>query len=71
MRLYFAGRGSSTTHGPTKTHRLEYEIAAERYREIRAELERITGEEMQKLFAQLEKAGVPWTSGRPIPSIRP
>jgi hypothetical protein len=33
-------------------------------------LQKLTGEEMDKLFIQLEKAGVPWTKGRPVPALK-
>ena len=65
-----SGRGRSSTHGPTKTHRREYEIAAEEYQPIHARLQKLTGSEMQKLFGQLDAAGVPWTAGRPVPPLK-
>lgn len=70
QRLSWAGRGRGSTYGPTKTHRQEYEIAAESYAEIHKELRRLTGEEQEELFKDLEKAGVPWTKGRPVPNLR-
>ena len=69
-RLGGAGSGRGSTYGPTKTHRREYEIAAERFGEIHGDLQNLTGEEMDKLFIQLEKAGVPWTKGRPVPALK-
>jgi photosystem II stability/assembly factor-like uncharacterized protein len=69
-RLSSAGSGRGTTYGPTKTHRNEYEIAAEQFGEIHAQLQELTGEEMNKLFQLAERAGIPWTTGRPIPSIK-
>ena len=69
-RLSWASRGRSSTHGPTKTHRKEYTIAEERYREIESELQKLTEEDLPQLFKKLEKAGVPWTSGRPIPALK-
>ena len=68
-RLYGAGRGSSSTHGPTKTHCKEYEIASEEYQKIHRQLRKITGDELGQLFRRLEAAGVPWTPGRPIPAM--
>ena len=69
-QLGTAGSGRGTTYGPTKTHRQQFEIASERFGEIHGNLQKQTGEEMDKLFDQLEKAGVPWTKGRPIPNLR-
>lgn len=69
-RLYGASRGRNSTHGPTKTHRRQYEIAAERFAEVHPKLQNLTGKELEKLYEQLEKAGVPWTAGRPVPILK-
>lgn len=69
-RLGGAGSGRGSTHGPTKTNRREYEIAEERYSEIHDDLQKLTGDEMESFFKQLEKARVPWTKGRPAPHLK-
>lgn len=68
-RLYGASIGRNSTHGPTKTHRRQYEIAAERFAEVHPKLQKLTGEELKKLHQKLDQAGVPWTKGRPAPAL--
>ena len=69
-RLYGAAAGRNTTHGPTKTHRRQYEIAEERFAEVYPKLQKLTGAELIKLHQKLEKASVPWTTGRPVPALK-
>ncbi len=61
----------NSTHGPTKTHRQEYDIARRRHEALAPTLTRLLGPEMAELQKKLEAAGVPWTSGRPIPELWP
>ncbi len=58
---------SSTTYGPTTTHRRQYEIAQEEYATVRTQQKKLIEDDFAKLQLQLEEAGVPWTSGRSIP----
>ena len=54
-------------HGPTATHRASYDIAREELAELTGELNRIVRRELPALEDALEKAGTPWTPGRPVP----
>ena len=69
-RLYGASIGRNSTHGPTKTHRRQYDIAAERFAEVHPKLRKLTGDDLKKLYQKLEQAGVPWSQGRPAPGMR-
>ncbi|UCG53249.1 MAG: glycosyl hydrolase, partial [Candidatus Latescibacterota bacterium] len=57
----------STTSGPTKTHRKNYEIAAGEFEEILGELRRLIEHDLVALEEELEAAGAPWTPGRGVP----
>ena len=59
-----------TTHGPTKTHRQSYDIARQEYEQVTGKLKSLVEGEFVALQRKLEAAGVPWTSGRPIPALR-
>ena len=54
-------------HGPTPTHLESYEIAADAFGELKAELDQLVLEEIPALERRLETAGVPWTPGRGVP----
>ncbi len=67
-RLQTALRGVlGQTYGPTKTHSQQYEIASQQYRKLGPVLKRLVETEFDELKRTLDKAGVPWTSGRRIP----
>ena len=59
-----------STQGPTQTHRQQYEIAADGYREIRKRLKKLIDKELEKLKRTVDQAGIPWTSGRKVPALR-
>lgn len=59
-----------TTYGPTRTHRREYDLAREEYERVIGELKSLVERDFAELQRQAEAAGVPWTPGRPIPTLR-
>lgn len=69
-RLYGASAGRNSTHGPTKTHRRQYEIALERFAEVYPKFQKLTRDDLKKLHQKLDQAGVPWTPGRPTPDLK-
>ena len=58
-----------STQGPTQTHRQQYEIAADGYREIRKRLKKLIDKELEKLKRTVDQAGIPWTAGRKVPAF--
>ncbi len=69
QRIGRAGRSFWTTTAPTQTHRRCYQIAQEQFTKLRARLKRVVDADLGKLEAEMEKLGVPWTPGRPVPGI--
>ena len=67
QRIGRAARGFRTTTGPTQTHRRCYQIAREQFGELRVRLQRVVDVDLAKLEAEMDKLGVPWTPGRPLP----
>ena len=65
-RLQGALRGSSTTYGPTQTHREQVTIAVEQFEAIIGDFKSFV-EELESFESKLDEAGIPWTSGRKIP----
>jgi len=63
-RYYTAARGLSTFYGPTGMHRESLVLAREELEPIKAYLERITGDLLPKLEAELREAGAPWIEGQ-------
>jgi len=57
-------------YGPTATHRRAFEIAAQEFLEIDAQLRTLIDVDLPALEAKMEAAGVPWTPGRPLPEVR-
>lgn len=55
-------------HGPTTMHREMYEIAKQAFDELRQELNQLVTTDLPALERELDKAGVPWTPGRPVPA---
>jgi len=67
QRINRAGAGISTTIAPTKTHQRAYDIAENQFAALRERLQRIVREDLTALEQDMDKLGVPWTPGRPIP----
>jgi photosystem II stability/assembly factor-like uncharacterized protein len=64
-RLGIVGMGIRlSTYGPTPTHRMSFELAEKGFAELKAELDRLLGQELPALERKLDDAGVPWTPGR-------
>ncbi len=61
----------SSTHGPTATHRKNYDIAAAEFGEILPELRQAIETDLVALEEKLENAGAPWTPGRGVPKWQP
>ena len=59
------------THGPTGTHREQYRVAREAFSAMYPELQRLVETDLPALEERLEEAGVPWTTGRALPSWPP
>ena len=59
------------THGPTGTHREQYRVAREAFSAMYPELQRLVETDLPALEGRLEEAGVPWTTGRALPSWPP
>ncbi|MHC4404898.1 MAG: WD40/YVTN/BNR-like repeat-containing protein, partial [Planctomycetota bacterium] len=59
----------NSTYGPTKTHRQEFAIAQQQYQSLAPNVTRMLEVELVALQKKLDRAGVPWTSGRPIPTL--
>ena len=59
-----------STYGPTAMHREQFGIAQEQFAAVREALRGILEEELPRLEGELEAAGVPWTTGRGVPSPR-
>lgn len=59
-----------STHGPTQTDRRDYEIAKEEFEETIGQIKQTIEKDFVRLQEDLEATGVPWTAGRPIPSLK-
>ncbi len=64
----FGSMGHS--HGPTGTHRRQFEIAREEFAAVAAEIRAVIETDFEALNDALDAAGVPWTRGRKIPDSR-
>ncbi len=60
----------TSSSAPTATHRRAYQIAADAFAPVLAELRRLVDEELAALEAEMDAAGAPWTPGR-LPNWRP
>ena len=69
-RIRWASKGMQTTYGPTKTHRQDYQIAKEQFQAVMSLVKKATEVDFVNLQKKLEAAGLPWTSGRPIPNLK-
>ncbi len=70
QRINRAGAGIWTTFAPTKTNQRAYQIAKNQFTTLRARLQRIVEKDLTKLEQDMDKLGVPWTPGRPIPQVK-
>ena len=58
-----------STYGPTKTHRQELAIAQQQFQSLAAKITQMLEVDLVALQKRLDQAGVPWTSGRPVPKL--
>ncbi len=56
----------STTTEPTTTQRRDYDLAAEAFEPVLAQIKKLSEEMVPNLEQQLEKQGAPWTPGRKL-----
>ena len=68
-RISWSMMGMGTTYGPTRTHQQDYQIAKEEFEDVFGQVKELIEVDFVKLQKKLEMAGLPWTSGRPIPLI--
>ena len=72
QRLRVAIHGvSAATYGPTATHRRSLELAEQRFPELQGQLRRLIDAELPALARRMDEAGVPWTTGAPVPQLPP
>ncbi|MHC4435435.1 MAG: hypothetical protein ACYTBS_26700 [Planctomycetota bacterium] len=69
-RVNSAMSGAGSTYGPTKTQRADYQIAKEQFEAELGQVKRLIEGDFVNLQRNLDAAGVPWTSGRPIPQLK-
>ena len=69
-RVNSAMSGAGSTYGPTKTQRQDYEIAKQEFEAVLGKVKRLIEGDFVNLQRNLEAAGLPWTSGRPIPQLK-
>lgn len=55
---------ASSTHGPTRTHREQADIARRELDELRPAITALLDDRLPALKRQLDAAGLPWTTGR-------
>jgi photosystem II stability/assembly factor-like uncharacterized protein len=58
------------TYGPTKSNRKDFDIARKDYAQLERRLQQLIEKDLETLKQKLDEAGVPWTSGRGIPSLK-
>ncbi|MFP6897659.1 MAG: hypothetical protein VCA38_13725, partial [Roseibacillus sp.] len=61
---------SGALAGPTGTHRRQYDVIVNEYKEALRRLKQIVNVDMPALNRKLNKAGAPWTPGRSLPRIK-
>jgi hypothetical protein len=69
-RINRATKGFWSTSMPTKTHRSEYQIAAELFSGIHDRMDTLLDTDLKQLEQEMERLGAPWTPGRGVPDIR-
>ncbi len=57
------------SHGPTETHRQQFQIAREEFAEVSDGVRAVIEEDFEALKTALDEAGVPWTRGRKLPAL--
>jgi len=69
-RLMVAGfNDGQSDYGPTATHRRQLEIAETEFSQILPELKQLLEVDLPELEARMEDAQVPWSPGRPLPTV--
>ena len=58
------------TYGPTQTHRQDFEIAKEEFEALVGQIKELIEIDFVNLQKKIEMAGLPWTTGRPIPELK-
>ncbi len=66
-RLGVALSSSSSTYGPTPTHKRSLEIARAQFTELKSELEYIVNIKMPQVEKAIIEAGAPWVEGQDLP----
>ncbi|PCJ53668.1 MAG: glycosyl hydrolase [Planctomycetota bacterium] len=61
--------GFSGSHGPTQTMRDQVEIARSEFAKLQPAIQALLESKVPALKAKVDAAGVPWTSGRALPTI--
>jgi hypothetical protein len=69
-RVNSAMNAMRTTYGPTITHQQDFEIAKEEFEALLGQIKELIEIDFVNLQNNLEAAGLPWTSGRPIPKLK-
>jgi hypothetical protein len=70
-RLRVAAMSSGMSdYGPTATHRRAFEIAVQEFSALEGDLKQLLEVDLPALEMKMEEAGVPWTPGRPLPTVR-
>jgi hypothetical protein len=69
-RVNSAMNSMKSTYGPTLTHRQDFEIAKEEFEALLGQIKDLIETDLVNLQKKLEAAGLPWTSGRPIPKLK-
>ena len=69
-RVNSAMNAMRSTYGPTLTHRQDFEIAQEEFESVLGQIKELIEIDLVNLQKKLEAAGLPWTSGRPIPELK-
>ncbi len=57
------------SYGPTGTHRQQFEIARDEFATVADEVRAVIEDDFEALKSALDEAGVPWTSGRKLPTL--
>ncbi|MBB6519833.1 VPS10 domain-containing protein [Pseudoteredinibacter isoporae] len=69
-RLFHAQIGTfKSTYGPTPAIQSSLDMAKEELLEVRAELNRLIGEDIPAFEKELQSLGAPWVPGQPLPSL--
>ncbi len=63
------GTDGRSDYGPTAMHQRAFEIAEEQFAAIEPKLRQILETALPGLEGKFDDAGVPWTPGRPLPSV--